>query len=258
MIKRIIFLLFSPAAIICLICFFFFYLSPVQRQAITQELFANIPILKQFVVLDYNSKLFNTNIANVLELKTEVYYIDYLVDISQKTAEGTKRYIALYPFSVEAVVDLKQGESNKVGEESSVRYPSPELRAGVDNSREPLFLRDNLEHVDWKKSLKPIITALHEKAKIDAISSGIIDRACVRTQKQLQEWSAPGTKIVIQSENHSPLLRLQPPHLGIATYALYSNKINMFPSFSRFDAMFSSNSKVIGAVKFGFFRVFRG
>lgn len=250
MFRFLFFLLSGPVLLIATIIFYASALNPSQQQIIKETLLSKIPFINQFFTTQTQTKMFNVQFKDVTLLKTEVFSVDYLIDLSLKTNKGeTLRYLALYPFVVESVLDLQNPNTSIKDKKRYINYPSPKIQqATQDNKRDNIILRGSL-NVSWESYLKPIKIALTKKAEIEALHSGILTKAQERSQQELQKLVDEDTIVnVDKAENN--IQKITPPHLGITSYVQKNENIHIKPAKNRFDAILFKDDQFIGGVKF--------
>lgn len=254
MLRTLMFLLSAPVLLLASACLYLMALGPEQQALVKQAILAKIPLVNQFVTVQTPTRLFDVKARDVALLKTEAFSVDYLVDLALPDGRGgEKRYLALYPFVVESVLDLRRASVRDEGERRIVSYPAPTiLPAGQDNSKDNLILRSTLELGDagWEKYLKPIKVALHRKAEVEALRSGILTKAHARSLKELQRLAPSSTTISIAQPGTAQVQRLATPHLGMASYVQQAEKLAISPANNRFDGVILKEGNLVGGVKF--------
>lgn len=121
------------------------------------EFAENIPILKRFIVKTYPTRSYGMAESEANALKIARYDIDFLASF----AGPDGRYVALYPFSVEAEIRLDKLTRKDSGRALAVS--EMEYRAILDQeAAASMVFMDTLD-LDYNKMIAPVLSMYREK-----------------------------------------------------------------------------------------------
>lgn len=146
--------------------------TKINVKAATNILFSKIPFLNQFIETSSPTSIYNISVIDKQELRTASYNVDFFVSFKQ----GDDKHIAIYPFIVEAGIDLK---SKRISEHDSltvVTLPNAEISI-ADITDEGINVIRSSENLDYNTHIKPVRMALEMRAKDLAIEHGLLSKA---------------------------------------------------------------------------------
>lgn len=151
-------------------------LAFVAVRTVNPAAFANmaerIPGLRRFVIKTYPTRVFAMAETEANVLKVARYDIDFLASFTGKDG----RYVALFPFTVEAEIPLgKIGPGETAG---TLAVPEPEYVASLDQgAAASMVFMDTLE-LDYNKMLAPVLSMYREKSVDLALSDRAFAADC--------------------------------------------------------------------------------
>lgn len=249
------FLLIPLIGIIFFIAFFYGYLNPDQRNYIFKEILASMPIAKNFVNINYKTHLSVTGVKDVKELKTAFFSIDYLS--SMQNAQG-QRYIAVYPFEIEAGFNLEACKTTTLNEKKggmtilNIELPAPDITTvDLDEKKQVLVVRDDMQKADYDYVLRPVKIAFETKARDYAVRNGIFDKAMENAIKYYRDlWKDTYDEINVSFQNHTRkrFSEYKLPNLPVKFTAFadaFDYRFSAPDSFEWYDGQFENdNSKI--------------
>lgn len=146
--------------------------TKINVKAATNILFSKVPLLNQFVETSSPTSIYNISVIDKQELRTASYNVDFFVSFKQ----GDDKHIAIYPFIVEAGIDL---ESKRISEYDSltvVTLPNAEISV-ADITDDGINVVRSSKNIDYNTHIKPIRMALEMRAKDLAIEHGLLSKA---------------------------------------------------------------------------------
>jgi hypothetical protein len=123
-----------------------------------------IPVVNNFVVKTYDTDTFAVVREDTAILKVARYDIDFLATF---TAKGG-RYVALFPFVVEAEIPLDGARMGR--SRATVVLPSPVLRAHLDQEKAKSSVFMSTLDLDYDAAITPVLEAFMESCREKAAS----------------------------------------------------------------------------------------
>ena len=158
-------------------------IAKINGDAALSLLLSKIPIINNFVETDYNTGVFAITQMDMSEMRTAVYNVDFLMSIAAPdfTTEGgilskdVRKYLAIYPYVVEAGIDLNKVKSLSSDNKTTVNLPSPQITlSDLDEKRGVTIMRDT----DVPAEIVSMMKSVFEKRAFDlAYNAGIIQTA---------------------------------------------------------------------------------
>ncbi len=194
--------------------FFYFVLSPQAREAYLSEFLSKIPLVSNFITKNYDTSLYGISTHELNLLKSASYAVDFMAFLKDSAGE---EYIALYPYIIEAGIDLEKTHIERRGEGTIHTLAGAEiLSVDSDEKRGVLVIRDEIKKANYESYLKPIKIAFAKRARDIALESGILERANARALEFMQNsFGAVGMQFV-SSPSPLPLVEYPAQHLPIA------------------------------------------
>jgi hypothetical protein len=156
------------AGIAC--CMIILKVCNINVNSVTNLLLSKIPGINQFVETTTNTGLYAISQMDKKELITSSYNIDFLVSFYQ----SGKRTIILYPYEVEAGINLENIEQTKKDSLTVITLPNAQItKANLDDKKKNNVIREQVE-VDYNNCIIPLKIALERYAKDLAISAGLL------------------------------------------------------------------------------------
>lgn len=146
--------------------------TKINVKAATNILFSKIPFLNQFVETSSPTSIYNISVIDKQELRTASYNVDFFVSFKQ----GEEKHIAIYPFIVEAGIDLKSKRISEYDSLTVVTLPNAEISV-ADITDDGINVIRSSENLDYNTHIKPVRMALEMRAKDLAIEHGILSNA---------------------------------------------------------------------------------
>lgn len=146
--------------------------TKINVKAATNILFSKIPFLNQFVETSSPTSIYNISVIDKQELRTASYNVDFFVSFKQ----GDDKHIAIYPFIVEAGIDLKSKRISEYDSLTVVTLPNAEISV-ADITDDGINVIRSSENLDYNTHIKPVRMALEMRAKDLAIEHGILSNA---------------------------------------------------------------------------------
>lgn len=190
-----------------------------------------IPVVSNFVVKTYDSDAFAVARENAAILKVARYDIEFLASF---TAKGG-RYVALFPFVVEAELSLDGARAgNRRG---SVTLPSPVLRAHLDQERAKSSVFMNTLDLDYGSAVAPVLEAFQAKSLDYALEDAAFMESCRDRAVAYVAGVFPGSKISWASPVSPVPARKDSPNLPVSFFCPSSGDDLAFtvPDFRRDD-----------------------
>ena len=163
--------------------------TKISAGAVFSTLLSKIPIVNNFVESDFNTGVFAITQLEMSELRTAVYNVDFLMSItapdysseSGLLSNDTRKYLAIYPYVVEAGIDLKKVNSTSSEDLTTVNLPSPQITlSNLDEKRGVTVLRDT----DIPAEIVNMMKSVFERRAVDlAYNAGIIETAKKKAEK---------------------------------------------------------------------------
>ncbi len=126
--------------------------------SIFSKLAERIPGIKSFIVKTYPTGMYARSSRDIGALKLARYDIDFLASF---TGAGG-RYVALYPFSVEAEIPIDRASIDaKTGE---LALPAPRYFAALNEDRAAGTVFMDTLSLDWNQEIAPVLAMYREKS----------------------------------------------------------------------------------------------
>lgn len=164
-------------------------IAKINGDAVWSLLLSKIPIINNFVETDYNTGVFAITQMDMSEMRTAVYNVDFLMSITAPdfTSESgilskdVRKYLAIYPYVVEAGIDLNNVKSLSSDNKTTVNLPSPQITlSDLDEKRGVTVMRDT----DIPAEIVNMMKSVFEKRAVDlAYNAGIIQTAKTESGK---------------------------------------------------------------------------
>lgn len=163
--------------------------AKINGSAVWSALLSKIPVINNFVEIDYNTGLFAITQMDMSEMRTAVYNVDFLMSItapdhtteSGLMSKDVRKYLAIYPYVVEAGIDLSNVKSSTSDNLTTVNLPSPQITlSDLDEKRGVTVIRDT----DVPAEIVNMMKSVFEKRAVDlAYNAGIIETAKQKAEK---------------------------------------------------------------------------
>jgi hypothetical protein len=210
-----------------------------------------IPVVNNFVVKTYDTDAFAVVREDTAILKVARYDIDFLASF---TAKGG-RYVALFPFVVEAELPLEDARLGR--SRGSVVLPSPVLRAHLDQEKAKSSVFMNTLDLDYDAAITPVLEAFQEKSLDYAREDAAFMESCREKAVSYVSGLFPKTKIAWASPEVPSPSRTDSANLPVSFFCPSSGKDLSFTAadFRRDD--FAIRSRLFGdsgdvSFRFGF------
>ena len=165
--------------------------SKINGSTVLSLLLSKIPVINNFVETDYNTGVFAITQMDMSEMRTAVYNVDFLMSITApdlNTESGLlsndiRKYLAIYPYVVEAGIDLNNVKSTTSDNKTIVNLPCPQITlSDLDEKRGVTVIRDT----DVPAEIINMMKSVFEKRAVDlAYNAGIIETAKQKAEKYL-------------------------------------------------------------------------
>lgn len=201
-----------------------------------------------FAVKTWDTGLFARTDADSGALKVARYDIDFIASFQSEAG----RYVAIYPFIVEAEVDLSRAvrktavretavRKNAGGEEEAVvSVPWPEYRAHLETDGVQVFM-DTLA-LDYKSVLMPVLETFREKSRDYALADGAFaEQSLVKAEEYIESIFGPAR--IEWEMNADPVVRLGAPSVPLDIEATASALVSVREPASLRDAFDASVSR---------------
>lgn len=212
-------ILIAPLVVGVAFCIIILKVCNINFDSVINLLLSKIPLVNQFVETTTNTGLYAISQLDKKELVTSSYNVDFLVSFYQ----SGKKTIILYPYEVEAGVNLEHVEQSKQDSLTIITLPNAEItKANIDDKKRSNVIRNQVD-VDYNTHIIPLKTALERRAKDLAISAGILNEANENAEKYLSKLF-PEQYFRFQKEKvpYDTLKALPSPHLPITF--IYQNE----------------------------------
>ena len=163
--------------------------SKINGSTVLSLLLSKIPIVNNFVETDYNTGVFAITQMDMSEMRTAVYNVDFLMSITApdlNTESGLlsndiRKYLAIYPYVVEAGIDLNNVKSTTSDNKTIVNLPCPQITlSDLDEKRGVTVMRDT----DVPAEIINMMKSVFEKRAVDlAYNAGVIETAKQKAEK---------------------------------------------------------------------------
>ena len=175
-----------------------FHYCKIDVSTVVNILLSKIPIVNQFIDITTNSGVYSLKQLDKKELRTATWNVDFLVSIG-----ADRKYIALYPYIVEAGVDLS--DMNVVTRDTTTIIELPNAKimvSDLDETKDILIIRKGEANLNYNLHLKPLKIAFEKRARDLAIEAGILKDANDKAEEYLQKLlSNSYKKLIVKKEN---------------------------------------------------------
>ena len=159
----------------------------INFDSVMTAIFSKIPILDDLIETDYNTGLYGITQMDMAEMRTAEYNVDFLMSISAPNFDGgltknyVRQYLAIYPYVVEAGINLKNVKNSTSDGITTINLPSPLITlSDLDENRGVTVIRNT----NIPPELINMMKKTFEKRAIDlAYNSGIINNAKDKAEK---------------------------------------------------------------------------
>lgn len=166
-------ILITPIVIGITCCYIILKVCNINISSVSNLLLSKIPIVNQFVETTYNTGLYGISQLGKKELVTSSYNIDFLVSFYKSGGKS----ITIYPYIIEAGIDLEAIKSEKRDSINYITLPNAKItKVSIDESNGTNVIRNAVE-INYNNHILPLKTALERRAKDLAISNGILEKA---------------------------------------------------------------------------------
>lgn len=173
-------------------CFFIFSLI------VLALVFGFLPFTKKGIK-NYSTNIFATSVLDSNSLKIARYDVEFIASFTS----GAKRYVALYPFIVEAEIDLSRARKNSKLEILSLPYP--EFKTRLDTNNIQIFT--STITLDYTKVLQPVLEMFREKSRDYALQDEtFVSQVVLKAQEYLDSIFGPAQ---IEWENNPDPVRYE-------------------------------------------------
>ncbi len=178
-------ILITPLIVGIACCFILLKICNIHVGSVTNFLLAKIPLVNQFVETTSNTGLYAIKQIDKKELVTSSYNVDFLVSFYQ----SGKKTIILYPYVVEAGINLEYAEQKKQDSLTVITLPNAQItKATISNEQKDYIIREQVDIAsEYNKLITPLKIALERRAKDLAISAGILSDANKNAEEYLLE-----------------------------------------------------------------------
>lgn len=174
-------ILITPLIIGIVICITILKVCNINISSVSNLLLSKIPIINLFVETTYNTGLYGISQLDKKELVTSSYNVDFLVSFYQ----SGKKSITIYPYIIEAGIDLETIKSETKDSVNHITLPNAKItKVSIDESKGTNVIRDAVK-IDYNNHILPLKTALERRAKDLALSDGILEKANENAEKYL-------------------------------------------------------------------------
>lgn len=189
-------ILLTPLVLSVFLCMGVFKICNINTSAVWNIVLSKIPIVKSFHETTTSTGLYGISQQDKQELRTASYNVDFIASF---TGEGTK-YIAIYPYLIEAGVDLGKATQEVVNGQTVVTLPNAQISvARINEKNQVQVIRETGNKLDYNTHIKPLKMAFEKSAKDLALNAGILEEANKKAEKYLQDLFK-GQSYVFQKE----------------------------------------------------------
>lgn len=190
-------ILLTPLVLSVFLCFGVLKFCNINISAVWDIFLLKIPIVRSFHETTTSTGLYGISQKDKQELRTASYNIDFIASF---TGEGTK-YIAIYPYLIEAGVDLGKATQEVVNGQTVVTLPNAQITvAKINEKNQVQVIREKGNKLDYNTHIKPLKMAFEKSAKDLALQTGILEEANKKAEKYLGELFK-GQNFVFQKED---------------------------------------------------------
>lgn len=206
-------ILFAPLVIGVFSCILILKVCNINFEAVFSLLLSKIPVVNNFVTVSSNTGLYAISQVDQAKLVTSSYNVDFLVSFYQ----AGKKTILLYPYEVEAGVNLELAEQSKQDSLTVITLPNAQItKANLSEKKDNYVIRNQVDiSSNYDNLIKPLKTALERRAKDLAINSGILAKANQGAEDYLKNLFPQN--FIFQKEE-APVKRLKEvsaPHIPV-------------------------------------------
>lgn len=241
-------ILITPLVVGVACCIIILKACNINLGSVTNLLLSKIPLVNQFVGTTTNTGLYAISQLDKKELVTSSYNVDFLVSFYQ----SGKKTIILYPYEVEAGVNLEYVEQTWQDSLTIITLPNAKItKANIDDKKGSNVIRSQVD-VDYNTHIIPLKTALERRAKDLAISAGILNDANKNAEKYLSKLF-PERYFRFQKEDipQDTLKVLTAPHLPV-TFAYQDKNLTDGKLSYQKDTIYSRDDLRFKDTKFGY------
>lgn len=241
-------ILISPLIVGVACCIFILKICNINLGSVTNLLFSKIPLVNQFVETTTNTGLHAISQLDKKELVTSSYNVDFLVSFYH----AGKKTIILYPYEVEAGVNLEHIEQNRQDSLTIITLPNAKItKANIDDKKGGNIIRNQV-NVNYNTHIIPLKTALERRAKDLAISAGILNDANENAKNYLSKLF-PKQYFRFQKESvpQDTLKVLTAPHLPVTFTYQDENLTDGKLSYKK-DTIYNRDDLKFKDIKFGY------
>ena len=193
---RFFIILLTPLALSVFLCFGVLKICNINISAVWDICLSKIPIVRSFHETTTSTGLYGISQKDKQELRTASYNIDFIASFTG----GETKYIAIYPYLIEAGVDLGKATHEVVNNQTVVTLPNAQITvAKINEKNQVQVIREKGNKLDYNSHIKPLKMAFEKSAKDLALQAGILEDANEKAEKYLQELFK-GQNYVFQKE----------------------------------------------------------
>lgn len=241
-------ILITPLVVGVACCIIILKACNINLGSVTNLLLSKIPLVNQFVETTTNTGLYAISQLDKKELVISSYNVDFLVSFYQ----SGKKTIILYPYEVEAGVNLEYVEQTMQDSLTIITLPNAKItKANIDDKKGSSVIRSQVD-VDYNTHIIPLKTALERRAKDLAILAGILNDANKNAEKYLSKLF-PERYFRFQKEDipQDTLKVLTAPHLPV-TFAYQDKNLTDGKLSYQKDTIYSRDDLRFKDTKFGY------
>ncbi len=149
----------------------------------------NVPVLRNFVVRDYDAGTFASTARPEASLKVARYDVEFLASFHGPAG----RYVAIYPFAVEASVDLSRAARD--ARAKTVRLPYPAFESRLDASRAKSLVLMAGFVPDYDTALAPVLEAYSRRSVDCALSDSDFVSSALAAAESRVAGLFPGSRV---------------------------------------------------------------
>lgn len=212
-------ILITPLIVGIACCFIILRVCNINVSSVTNLLLSKIPLINQFVETTANTGLYAISQLDKKELVSSAYNVDFLVSFYQ----SGKKTIILYPYEIEAGINMEYAEQTQQDSITVITLPNAKIiKSNIDDKKKSNVIREQVD-IDYNTHIIPLKIALERRAIDLAVSAGILSDANKNAEKYLSGLF-PEQYFRFQKEKapYDTLKVLPSPHLPITF--IYQNK----------------------------------
>ncbi|HNY21586.1 MAG TPA: hypothetical protein PKO22_05505 [Treponemataceae bacterium] len=149
----------------------------------------NVPVLRNFVARDYDTGTFASTARPEYSLKVARYDVEFLASFRGPAG----RYVAIYPFAVEASVDLSR--ASRDARTKTVRLPFPAFESRLDATRAKSLVLMAGFVPDYDTVLAPVLEAYSRRSVDCALCDSEFVTAAFAAAESRVAGLFPGTRV---------------------------------------------------------------